>query len=222
MAARPCRVPCVLESLLGRRRSRYGARQPSALQPTSASRTDSLRCMPFLTVQETTVIAPAMTAFAALAGVYLTGRRDDRKATQERDRQSALDRERRWADKRLDAHTAFAQATLDALRWCQAAGPDDPHSSEAEGVDVVFGAMLRQLNAVHDALAQLELLATRPVRATATQAVSALRRASAAAAHVARVQATTEEVHSWSESCDQALAARDAYLESAQGELGTA
>jgi hypothetical protein len=178
----------------------------------------------FLTPQETPLIASAMTALVALGGVYLTGRRDDRKARQERDRQDALDRERRWADKRLATHTAFAQATLDTLQWCESSGPADLPSSGAErpNIEATVSATVRRLTAAHDALARLELIAKRPVRTAAAEVVEAMRPASAEAAVVGTGKATEEQVNSWHESCGQARVARDAYLELAQGELGTA
>src|SRR5919107_5696715 len=50
----------------------------------------------FLTPQEITLAAAAIAAAAALLGVYLTARRDDRRVRQERQRQDSLERER-WA-----------------------------------------------------------------------------------------------------------------------------
>ena len=183
----------------------------------------------FLTSQETTLAAAAIAALAALAGVYLTGRRDDRRRKQERERQDTLERERWkredrsvWAEKRFEAHSAFAHATLEALRYCESGGEYAPELERSPRDPESISPLVLRSRAVGDALVLLELRATAPVREAAEAAADTLRQASATAYAVARGRATPEEVESWTDSTKRAKAARDAYLDLAQQELGTA
>jgi len=183
----------------------------------------------FLTPQETTLAAAAIAVAAALLGGYLTGHRDDRKAKQEREHQATLERERwkredraAWADKRFEAHTAFARATLDALRYCESGGQYAPELDGSPRDPESAAPLILRTRAVVDALVLLELRATEPVREAAEEAADSLRRAAANAYVVAARQATPEQVESWNELAKAARAARDAYLKLAQEELGTA
>jgi hypothetical protein len=183
----------------------------------------------FLTPQETTLAAAAIAALAALAGVYLTGRRDDRRARRERERQDALERERWqredrsiWAERRFEAHSAFAQATLEALRYCESAGEYAPELSNSPRDPESTSPLVLRNRAVSDALVMLELRATPPVREAAEAAADTLRQASASAYTIASGRSGPEQVESWTEQTKRAKAARDAYLDLAQSELGTA
>ncbi|MFL6130105.1 MAG: hypothetical protein ACJ73E_13710 [Mycobacteriales bacterium] len=183
----------------------------------------------FLTPQETTLGAAAVAALAALAGVYLTGRRDDRKVRQERQRQDTLERERWkredrsiWADRRFEAHGAFAHATLEALRYCESAGEYTPELSNSPRDPQSMSPLVLRNRAVSDALVMLELRATAPVREAAEAAADTLRQASASAYTIAGGRAGPEQVETWTDLTKRAKAARDAYLDLAQAELGTA
>jgi hypothetical protein len=183
----------------------------------------------FLTPQETTLAAAALAALAALAGVYLTGRRDDRRTKRERDRQDTLERDRWtredraiWAEKRFEAHSAFAHATLEALRYCESAGEYAPELERSQRDPESISPLVLRNRAVSDALVLLELRATAPVREAAEAAADALRKATANAYALARGGSTTEQVESWTDTTKRAKAARDAYLDLAQQELGTA
>jgi hypothetical protein len=182
----------------------------------------------FLTPQETTLAAAVIAALAALAGVYLTGRRDDRKVRQERERQDRLEQERWkredrsiWADRRFEAHSAFAHATLEALRYCESAGEYAPELSNSPRDPESTTPLVLRNRAVGDALVMLELRATAPVRDAAEAAADTLRQAATAAYTIARGRAEPEQVESWTDLTKRAKAARDAYLQLAQEELGT-
>jgi hypothetical protein len=183
----------------------------------------------FLTAQETTLAAAAIAALAALAGAYLTGRRDDRKARREREHHAALERERwkredrsAWAEKRFEAHTAFARASLDALRYCESGGQYAPELEGSPRDPESAAPLVLRTRSLVDALVLLELRASEPVRNAAEEAADSLRRAAANAYVVAARQASPEQVESWKELAKDARAARDAYLKLAQEELGTA
>jgi hypothetical protein len=182
----------------------------------------------YLTSQEMDLIrtvAPAvLTLMGALGAVHLTGLRDDRRLREERDRQDALDREQRWADARLAAHTAFLQASMDTLQWCESGGPADHHSPAGERptIEVTIAAMVRRLKASDDALARLQPVVRLPVRTVAAETILAIRQASSLAAIIGTGTATVEQLNAWHESCGQARATWDAYLGLAQDELGTA
>jgi hypothetical protein len=182
----------------------------------------------FLTPQETTLAAAAIAALAALAGVYLTGRRDDRRVRQERERQDNLERERWkredraiWTERRFEAHSAFAHATLEALRYCESAGEYAPELSNSPRDPESISPLVLRNRAVGDALMLLELRATAPVREAAEAAADALRQATTAAYTVAGGRAGPEQVESWTDLTKRAKAARDAYLDLAQDEVGT-
>ena len=77
----------------------------------------------FLTPQEITLAAAAIAAAAALLGVYLTARRDDRRVRRERERQDSLERERWtredraiWGERRFEAHSAFAAPLVNVIK----------------------------------------------------------------------------------------------------------
>ena len=183
----------------------------------------------FLTPQETTLAAAAIAVFAALAGVFLTGRRDDRRLRQERDRRDTLERERWkredrsiWAERRFEAHTAFAQATLEALRYCESAGEYAPELGNSPRDPQSMSPLMLRNRAVTEALVMLELRSTTAVREAAEAAADLLRQASAAAFSLAGNRAEPEQVETWTELTKRAKAARDAYLDLAQAELGTA
>ena len=183
----------------------------------------------FLTPQEITLAAAAIAAAAALLGVYVTARRDDRRVRQERERQDRLERERWgredraiWGERRFEAHTAFAHATLEALRYCESAGEYAPElGNSPRDPDSVSPLMLRN-RAVSDALVMLELRASATVREAAEAAADALRQASASAYAIVGGRGAPEQVESWTDLTKRAKAARDGYLELAQGELGSA
>lgn len=182
----------------------------------------------FLTPQETTLAAAAIAALAALAGVYVTGRRDDRKVRQERDRQDRLEQERWkredrsiWADRRFEAHSVFAHATLEALRYCESGGQYAPELSNSPRDPESTSPLVLRNRAVGDALVMLELRATAPVRDAAEAAADALRQASTAAYTMARGRPEPEQVESWTDLTKRAKEARDTYLQLAQEELGT-
>jgi hypothetical protein len=183
----------------------------------------------FLTPQEITIAAAAIAALAALAGAYLTGRREDRRTRQERERQDTLERERWkredraiWTDRRFEAHTAFAHASLEALRYCDSAGEYAPELSNLPRDPGSMSPLVLRNRAVTDALVMLELRASAPVREAAEAAADVLRQASAAAYTVAGGGASPEQVESWTDLTKRAKAARDSYLQLAQDELGTA
>lgn len=183
----------------------------------------------FLTQQETTLAAAAIAAAAALLGFYLTARRDDRRVRQERERQDSMERERWiredraiWGERRFEAHSAFAHATLEALRYCESAGEYAPElGNRPRDPDSVSPLMLRN-RTVSDALVMLELRASAPVREAAESAADALRQASAAAFAIVGGRGAPEQVESWTDLTKRAKAARDGYLELAQNELGSA
>lgn len=183
----------------------------------------------FLTTEETTLAAAAIAALAALAGVYLTARRDDRKVRQERERQDRLEHERwqredrsLWVEKRFEAHTAFAHATLEALRYCESAGEYAPELSNSPRDPHSVSPLVLRNRAISDALVLLELRATAPVREAAEATAEAFRQASASAYQLAAGQAQPQQVESWTDQTKRAKAARDGYLDLAQQELGTA
>ena len=128
----------------------------------------------FLTPQETTLAAAAIAVAAALLGVYLTARRDDRRVRQERERQDAMERDRWtredraiWGERRFEAHTAFAHATLEALRYCESAGEYAPELGNAPRDPESVSSLMLRNRAVSDALVMLELRASAPVREAA-------------------------------------------------------
>lgn len=183
----------------------------------------------FLTPQETTLAAAAIAVAAALLGVYLTARRDDRRVRQERERQDAMERERWtredraiWGERRFEAHTAFAHATLEALRYCESAGEYAPELGNAPRDPESVSSLMLRNRAVSDALVMLELRASAPVREAAEAAADALRQASTAAYAIVGNRGTPEQVESWTDLTKRAKAARDSYLELAQNELGSA
>ena len=59
-------------------------------------------------------------------------------------------------ERRFEAHTAFAHATLEALRYCESAGEYAPELGDARDPESVSSLMLRN-RAVSDALVMLEL-----------------------------------------------------------------
>jgi hypothetical protein len=183
----------------------------------------------FLTPQETTLAAAVIAVMAALLGVYLTARRDDRRVRQERDRQDSLERERWaredraiWGERRFEAHIAFAHSTLDALRYCESAGEYAPELGNASRDPESVSPLMLRNRAVSDALVMLELRASAPVRDSAEAAADALRQASASAYAIVGGRGTPEQVESWTDLTKRAKAARDSYLELAQAELGSA
>lgn len=182
----------------------------------------------FLTPQEITLAAAAIAAVAALSGVYLTGRRDDRKLRQERERQDRLEQERWkredrsiWAERRFEAHNGFAHATLEALRYCESAGEYAPELSNSPRDRESTSPLVLRNRAVGDALVMLELRATVPVRDAAEAAADTLRQASTAAYTIASGPAEPEQVEAWTDLTKRAKAARDTYLQLAQEELGS-
>ena len=183
----------------------------------------------FLTPQETTLAAAAIAVAAALLGVYLTARRDDRRVRRERERQDSMERERWaredravWGERRFEAHTGFAHASLEALRYCESAGEYAPELGNAPRDPESVSSLMLRNRAVSDALVMLELRASAPVREAAEAAADALRQASAAAYAIAGGRGATEQVESWTDLTKRAKAARDSYLELAQNELGSA
>ena len=191
----------------------------------------------FLTTAEVTLAVGSLTAFSGIGGILLGGRvqarrdREDRmlELGQERkrwEREDRLERERAarknraaWADKRLAANAAFAQATRELILWAQG-GWSAYKSAEGSDGQGAISEFVSKASLVIDALSELEFFCSPELRKLADEVNLASREAGARAVGMLSQENDEERVQSWSEACENAISQRYRYIELAQEEIG--
>jgi hypothetical protein len=187
----------------------------------------------YLTASEVTLGVGALTAASAIAATLLTSRKDRKnrelEQNQERkrwEREDRLERERAarenraaWADKRLAAHAAFAQATRDLILWAQG-GWSKYKTIEGGDFNAAVNEFVAKATLVNDTLSELEFFCSPQLRRLAEEVNLASRNAGARAVPMVRMESNEEAIKTWDKACEAAINERRKYVELAQEEIG--
>ena len=187
----------------------------------------------FLTTAEVALGVGILTAGSAIGATWLTSRRDrknreleleqERKRWEREDRlardRAARESRAAWADKRLAAHTAFAQATRELIHWAQG-GWSSHKTADGTNMNAAISEFVGKATHVNDALSELEFFCSPGLRELAEEVDHSVRNAGALAVTLLSRENDEESIENWNEAWQRAISRRREYVEVAQEEIG--